>query len=555
MFKRRAAGFMAAVAIGVSLSLGVSSSAQALVVAPPPVPPVVVGSAASAGGAAVSAGAACVASVVCLGAVGVAAAAVGLYATRDSWVPAIKRWIGGEETTTIPYAGPSPQILHSPSLSGDGRSLTVSITDNRTSGTNAALYQGFQYSCDTAGVVGSWLQANWGSTIAPGVTKSYTINCAEGSQMLAMFSTDYTLTCSNCHTASNDISWSRPGDYPAGSEVYRSTVECVKADGSTESYSVEYQGQANSSDVGFLIPSCSAAGKGTHARSVDVDVRLPGRTDFRDAWSVTPPADPNYPDCDPSLPSSVNCVLQVWVDGVECQVGDSRCLDWQSHAQSRVQCKWGPYTVGISSCDMLERAYRPGGALLTEENIDGNPQTSTGGSPGTDTGTSSFPTEAPIPNDVPAPSLGNPSVGGPGCWPTGSARWNPLEWVQLPVQCALVWAFVPEGGLQTYTDRFGDGWSNSDLGLWVADVGGAAGELGTGVSGASGCEGPVWDITLNGNAYRFAPLDACVPPLSGVAPWVKAAVSALVVLAGVRAVARPITTALGVPGVPGGRDT
>jgi hypothetical protein len=119
------------------------------------------------------------------------------------------------------------------------------------------------------------------------------------------------------------------------------------------------------------------------------------------------------------------------------------------------------------------------------------------------------------------------------------------------VQCALVWAFVPTGGLEPHTQRVTDAWGASPVGTWVGEVGGASGTLGAGISGLGGCEGPVWMIPLGGESYRFAPLDACTAPMSGIAPWVKAAIGALTVLAGIKAVSRPVTRSLDLPSAPG----
>lgn len=533
-----------AAALTFAVPIATAPQAQALVVAPPPIPPVLIGGTAAAGGGAVSAGVACVTSVVCLGAVGVAAAAVGLYATRNTWVPALQRWFGGGSSDTIPQTGTyvfSHDTLHTPRVSESGRTLTYILTDSRPpGGYQQAVYWTEYVGCRTGTAYG-WYQSDVMVASTAGQSQTRTYMCPEGSVVELAFTTPKGVN--NGPASHIRYVGSTYGDSDA---TYRARAVCVKADGTTQTIEVEYQGQANG-EAGFMIPSCVAAGAGTHARSVDVDIRLPGRTDFRDAWNVSPVDDPAYPDCSVALGNV--CVLDVWVDGSACQVGDSRCLDWSSHAQARLQCKWGPYNMPMAACSMLERAYQPSGAPMTDENIDGDPSTPPAPNPAPSGG--GVPTEVPIPPDVPEPTDEVQIPGGSGCWPSGTAKWNPLEWVMRPVQCALSWAFIPDGGLDVYTDRFGAAWGSSDVGTWVSEVGGSASTLGAGVGGVGGCGGPQWTITLGGRDYPFRPLDACNEPMSSIAPFVKAAVAAVVVLAGVRAVMRPITRSLDLPSVPG----
>lgn len=534
---------MAAAILAAGLSFGLAAQpAQALTI-PPVVPPVVVGSTPAAAGGAV---AACVASVVCGTAVAAAAISVGLYATRNTWVPMLGKLFSPDEVQTVPRGSGATIgfLVHSPVQSNAGRSLTLTLTNNTASDWVGGV--ALNYVCSSGGVLSSWVASSQGGLISAGTSNNYTWNCAVGSVMLAAFTSDH--ATSTYRDPEKHLYWSSPS-YSDSQTVYRATAECVGDGGVVQTITVDYQG--NDQD-GFMIPSCLQAGAGNLAKSVDVAAKFPGRTDFRNVWSVDADPAPLYPDCDPTM--GVGCVLAVWVDGTACLVGDARCLDWQSHSASRLQCKWGSYSVPLAKCDMLERAYQTGGASITDENVDGNPSTGTGSSPGT--GTGSFPTEAPIPSDVPAPAPGTPgtSTGGPGCWPTGSARWNPLEWVQLPVQCALSWAFIPDAGVQPSLDRFGAAWDGSDIGVWVSDVSGAGSDLGAAVGANDGCAGPVWTIPLGGQDYAFRPLDACTAPMSTIAPFVKAGVGALVVLAGIRAVARPITSSLSLPGVPGSRD-
>jgi hypothetical protein len=548
--KRLRTGLAASV-LAVSLSFGLAAQpAQALTV-PPIVAPVLVGGTPAAGGAVAT----CVASVVCIGAVGIAAAAVGLYATRDTWVPLLAGFFEDGQEEAISSAGgvrvDTTAALFMASVSANV--LTYTLVRNTPVGSNSLTSEWYwEMVCRAAPGVYTWASGSTYRAATSGpVTTNFTQSCSTGSVPVG-FRTWGPGANTGRYQPLTHVQWGGNGGLASELSTYRATAECVKADGSTETLVVEYQGNPSSVGPGLMIPSCQEAGIGDHAKSVDVDVKLPGRTDFRDAWAVTAPAQPLYPDCDPTM--STGCELRVQVDGTVCAVGDARCLEWMTHAPSRLVCLWGPYTVPLARCDMLERAYQTGGARITEETTDGDPATAPAGSPGTDPGT--YPTPVPFPTTVPVPTgpAPVPETGvtvDSGCWPTGTAAWNPLEWVLRPVQCAMVWAFIPETGLEPYTARVMDAWGASPVGTWVGEVGGASATLGGGISGNGGCEGPVWSLPLGGESYRFAPLDACTAPMSSIAPWVKAAVAALTVLAGIKAVSRPVTRSLDLPSAPG----
>lgn len=118
-------------------------------------------------------------------------------------------------------------------------------------------------------------------------------------------------------------------------------------------------------------------------------------------------------------------------------------------------------------------------------------------------------------------------------------------------KCLLVWAFIPEGGVQPRMEAAKAQWTGSPIGSWVGTMvaipGNAAGELTSG----SGCSGPVWQLPLGGREYRFAPLDACDEPMATIATGVKLLVSALLLVAGWRTMTRLVTSSLSLPGAPG----
>jgi hypothetical protein len=549
-----AAAFLAA-----ALSLGMAAQpAQALTI-PPIAPPVLTGGTAAAGSAVVT----CVASVVCATAVTAAAITVGLYATRNSWVPVLDRWIGKNETTDTTVGGTPGQsfFLGSSSLSADGRSFTIIGYDTRTSGSGVIRAFGTYYTCMTGTAVSTWTYKGFASSVSGGASLTAVTSCPVGTTMGALYTGPHT---TYGYSPTNVIRWGS-GAYPTESAVYRATAECVKDDGTTQNLVVEYSGNDPN---GFMIPSCSAAGYGDHAKGVDIAIKLPGRTDYQPAWSVDADPQPLYPDCDPS--QTVGCILRVEVDGTVCTVGDEDCVNWMALPTSRLRCLWGPYAVSLVQCDMLERAYQTGGAQISDATTDGNPATGTDANP-TPTGTAAapFPTSVPVPTSTPSPiptpttpTPENPDPvpvdSGQGCYPTGTAAWNPVEWVLRPVQCALVWAFVPPAGLDTRLAEFDAAWDSSDAGTWVSTITDPAGDVVDAfASGGGACGGPEWTLSLSamgGGSYPFRPFDSCREPLASVAPVVKGVGMALVFVIGFRAAANPVLGALGLPRIPGRRQ-
>lgn len=122
------------------------------------------------------------------------------------------------------------------------------------------------------------------------------------------------------------------------------------------------------------------------------------------------------------------------------------------------------------------------------------------------------------------------------CFPNGWGLFNPKEWVEKPVKCALVWAFEPDQGTidadtQTVTDAF----NGSALGTVVGGFGDMLGAV-EGVVGGAGvtnCEGPplpaVPAVGLTDPSYPF---DACAAPMATWAAWCHGLLTFFVYLGG-----------------------
>lgn len=240
---------------------------------------------------------------------------------------------------------------------------------------------------------------------------------------------------------------------PASPEVkYRTTVECVRPDGSLFEVSAESTG-ADAEGKAVKFPSCDVASPGSHSTMKQrVESLAPGKTAYETRWDMqSPPAPPEQPLCDVRRPGP-GCQLAVKLDGQPCTIGAWECVNWSSLARdpnfvNRLSCQYGPYAVALETCYALERAYEEGGAPATEKNMDGDPDTrsdtmpngqpqpkentGTGATTGTATGT------APGGSTVPGGAVTAAPAGSEGCFPGGWAVFNPM-WIVDGIRCAFV---------------------------------------------------------------------------------------------------------------------
>jgi hypothetical protein len=111
------------------------------------------------------------------------------------------------------------------------------------------------------------------------------------------------------------------------------------------------------------------------------------------------------------------------------------------------------------------------------------PDTETTVDPGTDTetGDSTFPSTGvnPQPNATAAP--GGPAFGDDPDDATGNScmgaawSWNPVNWVYVPIKCALIWAFVPSPETWSALSDLRDELVERPPGSVVVAIGSAAG--------------------------------------------------------------------------------
>jgi hypothetical protein len=122
---------------------------------------------------------------------------------------------------------------------------------------------------------------------------------------------------------------------------------------------------------------------------------------------------------------------------------------------------------------------------------------------------------------------------------------NPLVWVEHPIECAFVWAFEPpQDSFQNNINGMEGAWAASAPGAVIAAIPAAF----QGIPAANGCKGPPFvfhAFTLNVVGY---PMDACSDPMSSVAATVHAGLAAVVVMLSFFSIVRYATAIFGFVG-------
>lgn len=368
------------------------------------------------------------------------------YATKDTWMPWASGVFGNGGAS---QTGGSASIEYVTVINVDPGQTVVSLTYAPAGGRTFTLGAGATIQCKdtTTGALTSGGLGNYAADLNGSSWTSPSFTCPTGSrvQSVATFGQDW-----DNHVAPT-VNWGAPFDPRVGA-TYSVDTNCVKPDGSTATISAT---TTNPGTGGLLVPSCAAAfGPDTHSTGWKVNGAPNGGTQKELSSTTIPQTSTLYPNC---VGAGVACSYVVQYNGVACVVGQAECVDWSRREAlgigGQYSCRFGEYSVGLAGCAVDERVYEPGGVALTKLNTDGNPWTYDKpvpawapapaadpapippGAPGGD--------PAPIPpgNPLPAPPP-TPTTSG-DCWPSGSAAWNPVDWVLRPVQCALSWAFVP----------------------------------------------------------------------------------------------------------------
>jgi hypothetical protein len=311
-----------------------------------------------------------------------------------------------------------------------------------------------------------------------------------------------------------------------------------------------------------------------------------------------------YPACTRNAGSTAVCFLELTRGGESCMDGTADCALWTDpEIIGEMQCTWGPrngqggaYVVPITWCeeDLPPGLFAPdpepspsGSAtshtgILPPPDSTGSPTaTGTGtGSPspsvtGSGTGTgnpstspsstssaSSSPssTTSGQPSTMPsAPVLTSDDVQpGPGGGGDNSScmsglwsgwSWNPLATashlariILLPVECALMWAFVPKPqALDSFVNRIRVAYAGTAFGEWAA----FAGDLDLDVPGG-GCDGMHAEVDLMVTKWQFGFLSTCNEPWTTLALVVKTFLTGAIGLSSLGATIRTLGGVFGV---------
>jgi hypothetical protein len=482
-----------------------------------------------------------------------AVAAIGLYATRDTWVPWLKNSFGGGEALPPNVSAGAYGHFEFPDLMTSSQTFTVRLVDSGAMGAGN-FYPYVTVNCkNAAGEDFALTTQGMGAVfVGSGATVDRTVTgCAgwdvSGNAWALAHGPWYTNYARVADDYLGSTTWGAPTG-PSPESVYsQARVSCIRPDGTM--YEVIGAEQLANGDV--RMPSCvgeAGLAAGGVTGSVGRCVTLAGSTSgptgpWLDQSSNCAAADvaaAAYPNC----VGNSFCTYVIHVNGLPCSVGGIGCVDWPARAElvpQNYQCFFGPYQIGLDKCALLERAYEvlPTGTTIpaSGENTDGDPRTHTGPTPSTPPPTTArvpapttTTTVEPVPCPVGAACTPPPPVPlGDDCFPSGWGAFNPVSWVQQPIQCAMKWTFVPSAAAltevqTTATNDFTSQGFGPVLTALSADV--------AKVGGGSGCDGPEVTFSAVGIVKPMHPFSACAEPIATLASISYAVTTVVVILGG-----------------------
>lgn len=213
-------------------------------------------------------------------------------------------------------------------------------------------------------------------------------------------------------------------------------------------------------------PKCPGLPEGVGARDVSVKEKVPGQTDKE---LMKQNASPAYVDMYARFPECVDghCKLDLIDNRTKASCFSSTsaataCAAWLAEPNKAVdyQCKYGKNNVTLNECYVYGDVFKADRVAAGQAYTD--PLTG-----------------LPVVSGQSSPSAGNTAMGRPaldpqdayGCMGAGWAEANPIEWVLVPLQCSLQWAFVPSPTTTTFAgQRIATEWGKSAPGQLIAAV-------------------------------------------------------------------------------------
>lgn len=226
------------------------------------------------------------------------------------------------------------------------------------------------------------------------------------------------------------------GDAPSPTRTLTVSYQCG---GAARSVSVSYTEGALGSDGTFNFPALPCEAGSVSGVKVDQQV---GWGEPQRIFEIEDPQ-PEMVDAVSAAAGGAPAVLDLNVDGTSCFTDATLCVGWptwNANQKSHLHCTYGGAAVELSHCNVYAPLWPadPNAAPEYGDPVTGErviPDTQGQGQPGggTDAGTGGFPLTGSSPSD---PDAGN-------CI-SGAWSWNPVDWIFVPVKCALKWAFVPD---------------------------------------------------------------------------------------------------------------
>lgn len=463
------------------------------------------------------------------------------YQTRDSWWPGLAEWFNPKDEVEvdpgiIPNAA-SPSCVHMstepPVLTSAGTitlSVTARCTYNYQPTRKPALHFSYSATCrntTTGGIsypqVQSWDAGGGGS-------QDYDFNQyrVENVWMQAVTSppicpagslpVDATLSTrvvsNNPDMYVGEITgmlrgWDLfgfNGGYPDSAVDVTTTIECVNPS------TLDPVGTVSATSTGqpdrLPGPSCSAEYPGSIPWTGDVTKTTGGGApETVGSFDTDPDLFEAWRDC--FGPTGVICKTEVYVDGQRCVIGRDVCIIWpriNRGEPERVECRFGAHSIGTEYCNPLKQAYGTGTKFDTQTDVeiitnpDWDPEVKPDPTTPPDPNPTTNPTPTPPPTPQPPTPVPNPDP------PTevvpettekncvvDAVSWNPLQWVYVPVKCAIKWAFIPKTSIPVRTTRI----KTTFDGKFPFTVPAMIGGMGSGTGG--GC--PDWNVIVDSDTW------------------------------------------------------
>lgn len=232
------------------------------------------------------------------------------------------------------------------------------------------------------------------------------------------------------------------------------------------------------------------------------------------------------------------CKTTVYVNGKACTSAaeaPGHCVDWWTYKDghpSEVECRFGGYVVPYANCKPLQHAFPTAGTTVdTIPTVDGDwdPDGDHNGDPDPDPDcpagyhmnshglclqdTTDDPTDPTGTGTNPDPGDGSSCMG-------GAFTLNPVDWVYVPVKCAMVWAFVPQTSLATRAAAIKGAFDNKAPFAWFGSVFQVPGAL-----PSSSC--PDWVMHVHGWSQNVVCDSPYVNAIRAARPFLTAGMLAL----------------------------